>query len=179
MENKRQKREEAQRRKEQFAEEQNAILERARQEMVAELTQAGQLLSPVGEDPISVQARQLTAKYLEELHQPMDGAVYEDTLFMYKVLLTPADELVEKLYSHLVKPRVGRRSGKRNSHRSTEGTQSDCTPTRTDTRRPSRRSRSLPSVPRASAEPPSNRRVAPPRKITKSNHTYFSFRYQN
>lgn len=99
VENKRQKREEAQRRKEQFAEEQNAILERARQEMVAELTQAGQLLSPVGEDPISVQARQLTAKYLEELHQPMDGAVYEDTLFMYKVLLTPADELVEKLTS--------------------------------------------------------------------------------
>ncbi len=94
-ETKRLKEEETQRRKERFAEEQNEVLERARQEMLAG---PGLQSFPAGVDPISARAQAMTREYLAGQQQPQGEQGYEDTLLLYKVLLTPAAELTEKLY---------------------------------------------------------------------------------
>lgn len=97
------KREEAQRRKEQVAEEQNQIFERARQEMLvgsSSLLQLTQTNNSI-EDSITVRAKELASQYLAEHKQECgipETVLYEDTVFLYKVLLTPVSELAEKMY---------------------------------------------------------------------------------
>jgi hypothetical protein len=102
-ENKKQQQEEAKKRKERFAMEQNEMLEKARQEMILENTNQvsySPLLFPqLQKDDIINQTAEAKAKeYLSGFQS--DSTNIEDIAFLYRVLLTPEDILNERMYAY-------------------------------------------------------------------------------
>jgi len=88
--------EEINKQKQKYAEEQNEMLENARREM---LEQGINLFPCVNCDNIEILANQQAMSYLSNQSNDMKNSInFEDLVLLYKVLLTPANLLIEKMY---------------------------------------------------------------------------------